>query len=101
MSEQKGEMTVKKYGGHDSLYIDGKCWCSGVSKEISHRIALCWNSHDKLTEHRDKLLAACKLIEKRLLTHGEWDDGCFYYAGHSASELEEPLGKLKAAIAGK
>ena len=62
------------------------------AKANAERLCLCWNSHDAL-------LAACELTEKRLLTHGEWDDNCFYYAGHSASELEEPLRKLKAAIA--
>jgi hypothetical protein len=36
-----------------------------------------------------KLLEACRVIKTRLLTHGEWDEGCFYYATHSASELEE------------
>ncbi|KKK88927.1 hypothetical protein LCGC14_2738240 [marine sediment metagenome] len=53
----------------------------------------------KIGLQRDDLLAACELTKKRLLTHGSWDDNCFYYAGSSASELEEPLEKLKAAIA--
>ena len=66
--------------------------CRGYDREELERLCLCVNSHDAL-------LAACELTEKRLLTHGEWDDNCFYYAGHSASELEEPLRKLKAAIA--
>lgn len=60
MEHTKGVMTVKEYGGRDSLYIDRKCWASGVSKEISHRLALCWNSHDTLTRQRDELLKACR-----------------------------------------
>jgi len=46
-----------------------------------------------------EMLAACEMIKKRLLTHGEWNEGCFYYANRSASELEEPLELLAAAIA--
>ena len=52
-----------------------------------------------LQQQRDDLLAACEITKKRLLIHGEWDDGCFYYAGISATELEEPLKLIKAAIA--
>lgn len=47
---------------------------------------------------RKEPLKALEMIKTCLLTHGEWDDGCFYYAGHSASELEEPLNLIKAAI---
>lgn len=52
----------------------------------------------KLIAAAPALLDACKLTKKRLLTHGVWDDGCFYYAGCSAPELEEPLEKLTDAI---
>jgi len=61
------------------------------SRLNANRMMKCWNSHDKLLE-------ACKLIKERLLSHGEWDAGCFYYAGISASELEEPLKLLATAI---
>jgi len=68
-------------------------------KSIEQANARLIASAPETAKQRDALLAACELTEKRLLTHGEWDDNCFYYAGHSASELEEPLRKLKAAIA--
>ena len=60
MSHAKGKMTIKEYGGYDSIYLDGKCMCSAVNKDISNRIIACWNSHDAL-------LAACK-YNQRLLT---------------------------------
>ena len=53
MAETKGKMTIKEYRAYDSLYLDGKCVCSSVSKDISKSILECWNSHDDL-------LAACE-----------------------------------------
>lgn len=29
---------------------------------------------------------------------GDWDDNCFYYHGHSATELQQPLAQARAAI---
>ncbi len=31
-------------------------------------------------------------------THGNWDDGCFYYAGRSASELQRPIELARTAL---
>ncbi len=45
------------------------------------------------------LLKACELTYERIRKNGNWDDNCFYYHNTSASELEEPLELLKAAIA--
>jgi hypothetical protein len=42
--------------------------------------------------------AATAMLEV-LLRFGEWDDGCFYYAGRSAPELERPMRELTAAVA--
>lgn len=34
---------------------------------------------------------ALRMFVERISANGEWDDGCFYYHGTSASELQEPL----------
>jgi hypothetical protein len=31
-------------------------------------------------------------------TYGNWDDGCFYYAERSASELQRPIELARAAL---
>ena len=46
-----------------------------------------------------ELLEALKLFDQRVRQHGNFDDGCFYYGATSASELQEPLEKARAAIA--
>lgn len=46
-----------------------------------------------------ELLEAANLVRAALVKHGEWDDGCFYFGGKSASELQSPLAALTAAIA--
>lgn len=43
--------------------------------------------------------AALKLLVERIEANGEWDDGCFYYNGRSASELQGPLDRAHTAIA--
>ena len=88
-----------KFGTKDKPHYLAKCkWCD-ISYGQHYETECPDTQVKKLAKINDALLAACELTEKRLLTHGEWDDNCFYYAGHSASELEEPLRKLKAAIA--
>ena len=51
-----------------------------------------------LQASHDRLLAALKLFNARVLFHGDWDEGCFYYFGKSAAELQEPLNRAGAAI---
>lgn len=46
-----------------------------------------------------ELLTALDLLRTVIETHGEWDDGCFYYGGKSAPELQEPLRFAREAIA--
>lgn len=41
---------------------------------------------------------ALQLLVDRIEKNGEWDDGCFYYNKHSASELQEPLRLAKLAL---
>jgi hypothetical protein len=45
------------------------------------------------------ITAALRLFVERIEANGEWDDGCFYYGGTSASELQEPLRLAQAALA--
>lgn len=37
-------------------------------------------------------------VVARLEEHGNWDDGCFYYAGRAAPELQDPLMNAKKAL---
>lgn len=46
-----------------------------------------------------EMLSAPTMFVERIEANGNWDDGCFYYGGRSASELQAPLEKAKAAIA--
>lgn len=46
-----------------------------------------------------ELLEAANLMRAALQKYGDWDDGCFYYNGKSASELQSPIASLGAAIA--
>jgi hypothetical protein len=45
------------------------------------------------------LVRALVSLHGTIYRHGEWDDGCFYYSGKSASELEGPISETDAAIA--
>jgi len=94
-------LDISKISGHTSLCvisIDGPVTTYiatiPASGHREKRIA-----RAQLIAAAPKLLDACEMIKNRLLTYGEWDDGCFYYAGHSASELQEPLRLIEAAIA--
>ncbi len=44
------------------------------------------------------LVEAATLTLSRLQADGDWDDGCFYYNGTSASELQLPIEKLQSAL---
>lgn len=46
------------------------------------------------------LSAALGLLVSTIEKHGNWDDGCFYYNGTSASELQEPLRLAKLMLNG-
>lgn len=45
-----------------------------------------------------ELLAAAKSIQSQINRGGNWEDGCFYYNGRSASELQGPMIRLSDAI---
>lgn len=42
--------------------------------------------------------AAARDILAALSQYGEWDDGCFYYNKHAASELQRPMQALMDAV---
>lgn len=46
----------------------------------------------------DKALAALRMFVDRITANGEWVEGCFYYHGTSASELQEPLRLAKSVL---
>ena len=49
-------------------------------------------------DHIDRLEMVVRMMRDRLLKNGEWDDGCFYYHGTSASEMQEPLALAGAVL---
>jgi hypothetical protein len=54
---------------------------------------------DRFFPGHDAALSTLKLFVERIESNGEWDDGCFYYGGRSASELQEPLLQAREIIA--
>lgn len=44
------------------------------------------------------LLGLVRMFYDKIEQGGEWDEGCFYYRGTSASDLEEPLTLARDAI---
>lgn len=46
----------------------------------------------------DRLLSAAREMSAVLSRYGDWEDGCFYYHGTSASELQDPQQHLADAI---
>lgn len=46
-----------------------------------------------------ELIEATSLLTAQLALHGDMDDGCFYYNGRSASELQTPMADVRVALA--
>jgi hypothetical protein len=78
--------------------FDVKCMECGVEMPGgTERAIAAWNRRVPSPDMREAV-EALTLMRDRLLQNGEWDDGCFYYHGTSASELQEPLALADAAI---
>ena len=80
---------------------ENKMWiklCGGQLKPNIKYSVIPQEEFDALKASRVKLVEALKTTQTRLLNHGEWDEGCFYYAGKSASSLEEPLNLMMQAL---
>lgn len=45
-----------------------------------------------------ELSETVEMFRSRIERNGNWDDGCFYHNGYSASELQEPLARARAAL---
>lgn len=83
--------------------------CRMIAAEIERLRAALADQHVEITHWHGKFeaaeaqLAAARgiigMFIERIDRYGEWDDGCFYYRGTSASELQEPLQKGRAALA--
>lgn len=46
-----------------------------------------------------ELIEAASLLVAQIALNGDMEDGCFYYNGRSASELQTPLHDARAALA--
>jgi hypothetical protein len=62
--------------------------------------------YDAIAEANSRLIASAPELHKStnelmavLHRFGEWDDGCFYYAGKAATELQRPMRSVCDAIA--
>jgi len=51
-----------------------------------------------LMNENTRLRNALQMFVAHMVEYGIWDDGCFYYNGRSASELQEPITAAKAAL---
>jgi len=56
-------------------------------------------SNEGLRQLIGEMVKGLELFRSRVEENGNWDDGCFYYRGTSASELQEPLTVVKGLIA--
>jgi len=70
---------------------DGVCLACCLSQVVSAEVAA-------LIAERDRLREVVAMFFDRVSRHGDWDDGCFYYKGTSAPELQEPLRRARAAL---
>jgi hypothetical protein len=52
-----------------------------------------------LRTHGEALVEALERVKVTIERFGEWDEGCFYYKGVTASELEDPLRIIDALLA--
>lgn len=57
------------------------------------------DTHATAVAERDALREALGMFLAAMNLYGDWDDGCFYYGGKSASELQEPIRIARAALA--
>ena len=71
-------------------------WYAKEQQEIARRSA------EALRDHKaacfDDLVAALEAFQNRMDTFGSWEDGCFYYNGRSASELQQPIEQARAVL---
>jgi hypothetical protein len=49
-------------------------------------------------EEKSNIEIAARELLNILETHGDWDDGCYYYNHLSATELEQPMQALADAL---
>ena len=45
-----------------------------------------------------ELIESTCVLRSRLCLHGDWEDGCYYYNGYSAPELQDPMAQVDAAL---
>lgn len=45
-----------------------------------------------------ELIEATSVLRARLCLHGDWEDGCYYYNGYSAPELQAPMAQVDSAL---
>ena len=74
-----------------------------IQKRNNLRLLTEWEkSEAKLHAAAEVIAAAERALEawrEAMNAHGEWDDGCFYYAKKSASELEPRIERNDSALA--
>lgn len=52
----------------------------------------------KMVAASPRLLKVAQAFLSFMARFGNWDDGCFYYNGTTASELEKPIQEAEAAL---
>jgi len=87
---------VEGYRGSRDVPVFDLC----VDTEVNKRITELTAENARLTAQiaaADGLREAVALISKMETTHGDWDEGCFYFNNTAAPEMQDPLVKCREA----
>lgn len=68
-------------------------------KELTLAFAECARERQELSALNAELLSLVYDFMHRMESFGNWDDGCFYYNGAAASELQRPIEIAQEVIA--
>lgn len=91
-------LEVLEFGAHSTLHHSG----GRKSRDAKKTMEVFGLLREELKRERAlkaDLLEAMTLFLSRMDRFGNWDDGCFYYEGRAASELQEPITLARTAIA--
>ncbi len=86
---------IQEYIGPDDARDDIRRICRNRAEDLRHGVKRGPSAAQVIAAAEQALTA----WREAMNTHGEWDDGCFYYSHTSASELEPRIERNESALA--